>query len=276
VKRESALDHLAIWQTRNGVNGETRAAVRSNATKRTINQLSPKKRVQMRYTLIPVLLTALHAEDITPRPAPDPPPCSHSGIRMAESLTVKQKTCIWGDNLVSSSAIAGAAFFAFTNRETEGWQPGFTGYLERLGVKYAQTASKVTAEYIAGLLTGEDPRRGSELPGWHFRNDHNPGFGKRFGRALGQAFCTPRDGGGRCMPAVSHFAGAFASGFSTYPLYPARDTTADALRRSLNAYTGYITHSLFREFESDLYRIFIKRLRGKQGPPSMTGGANAK
>lgn len=203
--------------------------------------------------------------EVDPVPAPDPPPCSRSGIRTAESLTKKQKACIWGESLGSTTAIAGAAFFAWSNRGTEGWEPGFRGYAQRVGVKYAQSSAKSTAEYLAGLITREDPRRGDALPGWHFRNDHAPSFGRRFGRALLQSVCTPRDGGGRCMPAVSHVAGALASGFSTYSIYPMHDSKSDALRRSLNAYSGYVTNSLFREFQGDLFRMFIRRFRGRQG-----------
>src|SRR5260370_24018780 len=79
------------------------------------------------------------------------------------SLNAREKTCYYRDQLISPSAISGAALFAgiaqAMNSPKE-WPQGAKGYEWRASTRYGQGMTKSTRAYFGGLALHEDPRAG--------------------------------------------------------------------------------------------------------------------
>src|SRR5260370_25082345 len=77
------------------------------------------------------------------------------------SLNAREKTCYYRDQLISPSAISGAALFAgiaqAMNSPKE-WPQGAKGYEWRASTRYVPGMTKSTRVYFVGLALHEDPR----------------------------------------------------------------------------------------------------------------------
>lgn len=202
-------------------------------------------------------------DNASPPPlAPSPPPCGSYSLNGSVHLTAKQKLCFYGEQRVlTGSAIFGAAFFSMVSPQVATMtnsppEPG--GFWRRFGTRYAQGLTKSTADTLVGILNREDPRSNPppDPADDHSHRAQKPGFGPRLGSALLRTVWTHRDSG-RDFLALSHFAGAFSSGFVGMAWTPdPQNTVGEAFKRSGTAFGGYIASSIFTEFQPDIFTLF--------------------
>jgi hypothetical protein len=208
--------------------------------------------------LLAAAAAALSAQP-APVPVPPRPPCNSYTLKVQDHLSFEQKTCYWAkDRLLTGSAVFGAWFFSMV--PAAGPSVGNYTFPQKFGTKYAQSASKSTAEYLIGGLAHEDPRDertdAAGLCGQRLRSTR--GIGVRLGQSILRTVWTTRDSG-RCGIAYSRFGGALASGFVGMAWYPDPiNTPGAALKRSATAFGGSIGASVFREFRPDLTRLANK------------------
>jgi hypothetical protein len=124
-------------------------------------------------------------------------------------------------------------------RYPDQWRQGAEGFGRNYGDAFATRVSAHTAQFLAGVITREDPR---------FSPSSSHGFFARGSHALVFTFIDRTDSG-RPMPALSNLVGASAGGFVGNAYLPAgfRDVT-HAGQRATFQLGSFAAGNLFREF----------------------------
>jgi hypothetical protein len=185
-------------------------------------------------------------------PAKPIPPCNSYRLQYDYPLSPVQRSCIWASNLLTTSAVFGAAFGAgyaqLFKTDPPQWGYGPEGYARSYGTRYAAGMSKATGEYLAGLILKEDLRP-------RLSHKHNP-----FARIwyAGSSLVVDRRRSGPRFAAAT-LVGAAASGFTGMAFYPAgSNTVADALERSGMSLAGSLAYAELYEFEPDIFKLLGK------------------
>src|SRR5262249_53361031 len=101
-------------------------------------------------------------ENLSPQyAAPPAPRCDDYTMKNRASLTALEKTCYYRDQLISPSAITGAALFAGIAQAMDSpaqWPQGAKGFEWRASTRLVQGMAKSTGGYVVGLALHEDPR----------------------------------------------------------------------------------------------------------------------
>src|SRR5260370_36719822 len=92
---------------------------------------------------------------------PPNPKCDAYTMKNRVSLNAREKTCYYRDQLISPSAISGAALFAgiaqAMNSPKE-WPQGAKGYEWRASTRYVQGLTKSNGGYLGGVAPHAEPR----------------------------------------------------------------------------------------------------------------------
>ena len=200
------------------------------------------------------------AEEPAPSAVPfyQTPGCDSYSAQTVPTLTLKQKTCFWRDQLVTGTAFSGAAFWGFIGEirhKPPEWPQGFDGFGRQLGTRYTQGLVKSTGTFIAGALMNEDPR--TLPPSALYCPGRATTIGPRIGQALLRVVWARKpdcSSGGR--PRLAPLAGSFASGFISLAWAPpSANKISSALTGTGTAYAGYFGNSIFSEFQGDIFRL---------------------
>ena len=240
---------------------------------------SRKRLLVLIFTSITTMPTA--AQDNTTLPplqdAPNPQgSCDSYSIQTLPRLSFKQQACIYRDQLLTGNAISGAMFSSAistwgTHKPSE-WPQGMKGFGMRFGTNYTQGMAKTTGTFLVGAILREDPRAlppdDPRCQSNRKQHHHYPAvkFWPRLGQSVMRVIWTHNEAC-RDVPAVSRLAGSFSSGFVQLAwLPPSERNVARALRGSANAFGGYVTNSVFNEFQKDLFG-WVGRMFATGKPP---------
>jgi hypothetical protein len=201
---------------------------------------------------------SLAAQALSPytKPLPKVPVCNVYLLAHSENLSLRQRSCYYGERLISPSAILRTAFASgisqWRNSPYEAHQD--TGdYAHRFAARYASRAAMNGSELLVGYLNHEDPRPRPSVAdgGWN-----------RTRSALLSVFVIKNEDGSR-RPALSPVAGAFSSGFVGALCYKTNNTAEDGLRRTGISYSTYFMRAIYNEFHPDIL-AFASRLRHRK------------
>ena len=184
-------------------------------------------------------------------------------------FTEAQRFEAFVNNSLTDQAMLGAALSALlaqAQRPPHEWPRTWEGFGERVGVRYGQSATKGAVEFALGTLLREDPRHVRYMDDPQVleaaEKSHKPmqaGIGRRIGHAMIDSVTVRRnqaDGLGSRMPAISRFAGAFASGYvGRYWYPPSAAGPSDIAVRSASAFAGTFTSSFYNEFKPEVGRL---------------------
>jgi hypothetical protein len=188
------------------------------------------------------------AQSASAPPVIDTPPCNAYHIANDETLSAKQRTCIWGGNLLTPGAVFGAAVssaYGILTDDEPSWGQGSAGFARRYAARYTQGVTKDTGQYLTALLLHEDPRRKpSNCISW-----------KRTVCAARSLFAQPKADGSGYRPVFQYLAGAAAGGFVGISFYPDSGTVNESLRRSGTSLASSLLSVEITEFEPDILRI---------------------
>jgi len=185
----------------------------------------------------------------------------------------------WVSTSLTDEAIYGSAFYALFTQYIypipEEWPRTWTGYGQRFGAHYLDSATEGTVEYGVAALFHEDPRHVTYysdpkvLNKWPKRISNGNAsiydqiefeshthFWVRLGHAgldsISDRVATPT-GNGHRLPALSRAAGILSSTYSGYLWYPTSQNTRVQQRdRALLAFGANVGGSVFTEFGDDL------------------------
>jgi hypothetical protein len=196
-------------------------------------------------------------------PIPHEPPkahCDSYSMASLPTLDLEQKACFWRNQMMTGTAVSGAALWGFVGElrhKPPEWSQGAQGFGEQFGTRYAQGMVKSTATFLTGALLREDPR--IETPKELACSIHSTTIPARVGASILRVVYTPSRDCHRGRPAFSRVAGSFASGFVSLAWAPpSQNHVSTALAGSGTAFAGYIGNSVFTEFQGDLFRILGK------------------
>jgi hypothetical protein len=201
---------------------------------------------------------SIAAQALSPHgtPVPKVSVCSVYLLAHSEDLTLRQRSCYYGERLISRSAILTPAFASgisqWRNSPYEAHQDA-GDYAHRFAARYASRAAMNGSELLVGYLNHEDPRP---------RPSMTNGVWNRTRSAL-LSVVVIRDEDGNSRPALSPVAGAFGSGFVGAVCYKTNHTAEDGLRRTGISYSGYFMKAVFNEFHPDI-SAFASRLRHRK------------
>lgn len=215
-------------------------------------------------------------------PPPDPQQsCDAFSLTNYPRFSFKQRTCYWGSQLFTGSALFGASFFAAVaqvRHDPKEWPQGAQGFGERFGTRYTQGMTKTTVAYLASAMLHEDlrprPPYDPACPG-HVHIPHT-NYMARLGSSLLRVVWTHNDATCKDQVAVSRLAGSFASGFiQSAWLPPSTNTTGNALVSSASGMGGYFANSVWTEFQGDLFGL-LGRAFGLGKPKTVTKTTSPK
>lgn len=184
--------------------------------------------------------------------------CDSFTIATARPLSFSQKSCYWGSQLFTGSAVFGAAFFgaiAMAEHTPKEWPQGAQGFGYQFGTRYTQGMVKSTTTFLVGAIAREDPR--PKPPNNGCAKPHYPHYdlGARLGASLLRVVWTQHDESCADTLAVSRIAGSLASGFVQRAyLPPSTNTLRNAWLGSASALGGYAANSVWTEFQGDVFR----------------------
>ncbi|MFL6462823.1 MAG: hypothetical protein ACJ73N_00245 [Bryobacteraceae bacterium] len=171
--------------------------------------------------------------------------CKPLELLTAKELTFHQRTCFYGQKLLSKGMLGRATLFngfAQFRNSPDMKDDGLNEFARRFSIYYARRTAQSTGELLAGYLNHEDPR---------FRLSQEHGFWKRTRSAIANVLVTTnQDGNSR--PALAPIAGAFGSGLVGVACYRTNNTWEDGFRRTGFSYSTYFATALFREFQPEL------------------------
>jgi hypothetical protein len=204
---------------------------------------------------------SLLAQDSKSWQPPPPPHCDSFSLQSLPHLDFEQKSCYYRSQLLTGSAIFGAAFFgsiALARHNPPEWPEGAKGLGYQVGTRYAQGMVKSTTTFLVGAMLHEDPRpmapydRACKA---HQHPPHSNGWA-RLGTSLLRVVGTHNDNDETCTDriAFSRLAGSLSSGFVQLAwLPPSHNTIGNAFEGSASALGGYAANSVFTEFKGDLF-----------------------
>ncbi len=202
--------------------------------------------VHLLFTLL-VAAGTVTAQAVFPFPAASPGKlslCDSGQLEAAKQLTLRQRACWHGSELLSPWAAVRAGFSSGIGQ----WRndPYVKGqdvddYAHRFAVYYVKRTARETGELIAGYLNHEDPR---------FHPSGQTIFKKRMGSALLSVLVTRSDEGSR--PALAPIVGSLGSGFAGAAFYREHTSPQYALQAAGICYGGYFGRALYREFRPDI------------------------
>jgi hypothetical protein len=171
--------------------------------------------------------------------------CKPLELLTVKELTFHQRTCFYGQKLLSKGMLGRAALFSgfaqFKNSPDMA-DDGLSEFARRFSIYYARRTAQSTGELLAGYLNHEDPR---------FRLSQEHGFWKRTRSAFASVpVTTNQDGNSR--PALAPIAGAFGSGLVGVACYRTNNSWEDGFRRTGFSYSKYFATAFFREFQPEL------------------------
>lgn len=182
--------------------------------------------------------------------------CNAYELAHSENLTLRQRTCYYGEQVMSTSTALRAAFASgisqWSNNPYKSHEDR-DDYACRFGVYYARRAAKSSGELLVGYLNHEDPRPRHSTA--------NGTWNRTRSALLSVVILKDEDGSGR--PALSPIAGAFGSGFVGTACYRTNNIAEDGLRRAGISYSSYFVRAVFNEFRPDI-SAFASRLRRKK------------
>jgi hypothetical protein len=180
--------------------------------------------------------------------------CNSDRFQHAKQLTLRQRACWFGSELISPGAVSAAAFRSaigqWRNVPYIKAQDG-DDYTHRFAAYYVRRASRETGEMLAGYLDHEDPRP---------RASGETVFGKRMRSALLSVLIVKGEGDDR--PALAPMAGSLAAGFAGAASYREHTGARYALEGAGISYSGYFGRALYQEFRPDI-RFFVRRMLHK-------------
>lgn len=216
-------------------------------------------------------------EPLDPLPEPG---CDSNSMQTLprEAFGIKQRTCYWGSQLFTGSAVFGASLFGaigeWRHKPPE-WPQGWQGFGYQMGTRYTQSMVKSTATYLVGIASREDPR--DKPPPLVGITSHKFGcrpsttYKGRLGQSLLRVVWNACDS----RPAPGRLAGSFASGFVGLAWAPpSQNNIPNALVDSGTAFAGYIASSVFSEFQYDLFGLLGKLFPTGKPHPIPPGGQN--
>jgi hypothetical protein len=180
--------------------------------------------------------------------------CSSDELRERGRLTLRQRACWYGSELVSPETAARAAFSSGIGQ----WRnaPYMKGqeaddYMHRFAAYYTKLTARETGELFAGYLNHEDPRP---------QTSRETVFVKRLRSSLLSVLIVRDDAGDR--PSFAPIAGSLASGFAGAACYREHTEAKYALQGAGLSYSGYFGRALYHEFQPDI-RYFVRRMLHK-------------
>ena len=194
------------------------------------------------------------------------PHCDSYSLQTFPKLTLEQRACIWRDQLVTGTAISGAAFWGAVGEwrhKPPEWPQGLNGFSRQFGTRYAQGMAKSTGTFVAAALLREDPRAlpPADLECAGRATKLLPRVGQSLLRVV---WVKTTDCKGR--PRIAPLAGSFASGFVSLAWAPPSvNKLNSAFTGSGTAFAGYLGNSVFTEFQGDIFGFIGKMLpKGKK------------
>lgn len=211
---------------------------------------------------------AAGAEATLPSPQPPPNPhCDSYSLQYLPTLSLAQKTCYWGQQLLTGNALLGAALWgaaAEWQHSPKEWPQGVKGFGEQFGTRYASGMVKSTATFLTGAIFQEDPRW--ETPVGNSCATHSPKILPRLGDALLRTVWVKQPDCTKGRVAVARLAGSFASGFVGLAWAPpSTNHLSTAMTNTGTAFAGYIGDSVVSEFQGDVFRLLGKLVTGARG-----------
>lgn len=207
---------------------------------------------------------------------PPQPKCDAYNMQNLVALSIREKTCYYRDQLISPSAISGAALFAGIAQAMDSppeWPQGAKGFGWRFGTRYVQGMAKSTGTYLAGLALHEDPRTlrpdcptdGRDTHGLLRTQAAPKSVGQRLFNAVKVNFWA-KDDNCKAHPAFAATVGALSSGFVGMAWTPdSSNTITKAFVRSGTALGGMIGNRVFAEFQGDITRLVTGSGRKPKG-----------
>lgn len=223
---------------------------------------------------------AVYCDDDVPAPASDGTPvkevttppeahCDSYSMQTVPHLDFEQRACFWRNQLFTGTALVGATFtaaYAQITDDPKQWPKNARGYGYRVGTRYTQGMVKSTTTFLAGVISREDPR--PVPPGEYECPLQSTTVVTRLERSVARVFVSydlKTDGGCSVHLAPARVIGSFASGFVQMAWLPdPQNNVTTALKGTGSALGGYISASVFSEFQGDLWRFVGKMFtRGK-------------
>jgi hypothetical protein len=181
------------------------------------------------------------------------PLCNAGQLAAVKQLSLQQRACWFGSDLVSPWAAVRAAFSSGLG---QWWNDPYVkrqdadDYMHRFAVYYLRRSTRDAGELIAGYLNHEDPR---------FHPSGETATKKRIRSALLSVLVTRDDAGNR--PALAPIAGSLGSAFAGVACYRQHTSAEYALRGASITYGSYFGKALYREFRPDVSSLIDRMLR---------------
>lgn len=183
------------------------------------------------------------------KPTPAVPVCNEDRLKNdpLRRLTPKQRLCIYYHDVTAPSAVFGAVavsgFKWATNHEDPRFGTGFSAFLLGTTTRYAQSATKSTAEYMVDWAMNQDPR-GSR---------HHGSIAHRMKSAAASLFVTSDEVRMRFKPGP--LVGAAAGGFIALTWEERnKQSVDDAFEHMGTSLAGSLAGAEFREFAPAIMR----------------------
>lgn len=177
--------------------------------------------------------------------ADQPNVCSAIALKFAVTLTLRQRACIYGEDLISRKLALTAGFVsAFGQAANLPSVPHqrMDEFPHRFATYYATHAARGTGELLAGYLHRESQQhRGSLAHGFWHRTDE----------ALISVLTSP-DENGSFRLAYAPIAGSLGAGIVGSAMYHHKDTLSEGLTHAGLIYSKYFLRAIFAEFKPDI------------------------
>lgn len=173
-----------------------------------------------------------------------PKDCRAFTLQTVETLTLKQRACFAGKQLISPQFALAAGIASAYGQFLDSphiYHTGLAEFQRRYEIHYAYRGARTTAELIVGYLHNEDPR---------FRRSIAHGFWRRTNSSIRNVLISP-DADGNARVAYAPIAGAFGSAFTASMLYRHSETLPNTLEHAAAVYSFYFVRSFYQEFKPE-------------------------
>ena len=196
------------------------------------------------------------------------PRLTRSGAR-----TLARACDLFQNHVFSLTAVTTAAWSAEVSKLRDAPSEAGNGFNIRFGRRFVQNAAKSVGGYVGAMIAREDPR--AAPPYLAMKTTPPPaGFVRRVRHALASNLlsyacrgdCSQPDQITR-RPALSHVAGALASGYASEAwAWDRRNSSRRALRGAATAYGASFLNALANEFKPELSAAAAKTIRAIFAP----------